>query len=427
MDHLPDELVRAIFCGTVTLPRVVLNRDRVYCLDTNATLAAQPYLLAAVSHRWREISLATAELWAYILLFQRTASRSLIFVKQNLARSGDQPLVIVLNAVESRDQHFGSTLKLLVEHASRRLRVHIKLDKWSPRLHKIQLIQACASCTMPMLEELVVMHGELDAQLAVCKSAQLLDCPRLIRLINHVGILTPTTTLGTLKYLSISMLNTNEAPLWAALSMAPALEHLDVYFPEGADGRDEDALVPEHDIHLSSLTSFAVFGSPPMVAPWTERLQMPHLQKLTVSIDACDRLSRFYQTIRSSTLHLILTLECCGDSGDISAAVVKELRSLRAVSTLEIMGVTGSLSDDGFFHALEADARQDSTCWAAQFTQLVFRECFLDSEATQAVAHFVRTRASAADSGGDAPRLNVQRIVSSHEEDEVIPDYWSNQ
>jgi len=426
MDHLPDELIRAVFCEAVTLPKTVLYHDRSYFLEANETLAAQSYLLAAVSHRWREICLTTAELWTYIPLSKRNDWRSLTFIERNLARSRDQPLTIVLDVMDGPDRHLASTLKLLVEHASRWLRVHIKLDNECPIIQKIQLMQACASCSMPMLEELIIEHGRSDRQLAVYESTQLPECPRLVRLTNHLGILTPATTLNALRYLSLSIRDTNEAHLWATLSMTPTLQYLDVYFAEDVDELDQASLAPEHDIHLPLLTSFAVIGNPRMGTPWAERLHIPNLKTLTLSVESCHRLGTLYQTLWSPNLHLILMSMSSGNCGTLYIADVEELRSLRGVSTLEIFGFTSTLSDNGFFHALMADARQDGTCWAARFTQLVLRDSDFDTEMIREVALFVRMRASAAAADKDAPRLEVQWIACSHEEDEVGPNWLSD-
>ena len=425
MDNLPDELICAVFHETVTLPRAVLNHDRVYSLEANEALAAQPYSLAAVSHRWREISLATAELWTYIPFHWRIYRLPLAFIKQNLARSRNQPLVIVLMESNTYDPLFTSALQLVVEHARRWLRVYIKLDKRTPLGDRVQFMEACESCAMPMLEELIIEHEGSNHHLSVYEVTQLLDCPRLIRLVNHVGILVPITTLGALKYLSLSIRYMNEAPLWAALSMAPVLQHLDIYFWEDVY-EEQVSLIPEHDIHLPLLTSFAVIGNPRTGTPWAE-LHIPNLKMLTLSIESCRRLGTLYQTLRYPNLHLILVPMKSDSSGTLVTADVEELRSLRGVSTLEIFGFTGTLSDDGFFETLEVDAQKNVSCWAARFTQLVLRDCVFDTDAIREVARFMRMRASTAAAVNDAPRLDVQWITCSHEEDEVEPDWLSDQ
>ena len=425
MDHLPDELIRAIFCETITLPRAALNPDRVYSLEANATLAAQPYLLAAVSHRWREVSLDTAELWTYIPLLWRPDPLPLTFIAQNLARSSNQPLIIVLKPLICCDPLFSSALQLFVEHARRWLRVHIRLDKTSHGLINAQFMQACASCAMPVLEELIIDTGEPSHLITVFEPNKLLYCPSLVRLTNHVGILTPTTTLGALRYLSLSIRNTNEAPLWRALEMAPSLESLEVYF--ALDGNEQVSLAPEHDIYLPLLTSFALIGEPPMDAPWFGRLHIPNLMALTLSIDSCHRLGMLYQTLRSRNLHLTLMPDCCGSSGTLFAADAVELKILRGVSTLEIFGFREKLSDDDFFWTLETYAQEDASCWAAKFTPLVLRDCSFDTEAIKQIAQFVRMRASITATESTAPRLDVYWIACLHDEDDVEPKWLSDQ
>ncbi|KAL1744026.1 hypothetical protein HDZ31DRAFT_39626 [Schizophyllum fasciatum] len=128
-DSLPAEILTEIF--TMCLTDLPKDHDS---LNTKSC----PWNLSQVCHRWRVIVVRHApHLWAHLRVRLYCAPFDSPFIVcqrqrllEALARSGDRPLDVELNAVSCRTRVYASALQVLRDYAHRWRRVTLVLPRW---------------------------------------------------------------------------------------------------------------------------------------------------------------------------------------------------------------------------------------------------------------------------------------------------------
>lgn len=419
MDRLPMELIQGIFSKITALPASKLGRERMCRFKTDLDMSRAPYILAAVSRHWRAISIQTPNLWTFIQLVRNPSGLDLI--RQNLVRSSSQPLDLSFDSISNSDDICRTALHLVKSHAHRLRRA--QFDFSGSRLLP-DVVAICTYCSMPFLEDLIIERGAIAYELTdatgsyqSAQSYRLPDCPMLEHFTNHLIMAVPTETLHSLKYLSLSLRdivrNLDERPFWETLAKAPALEYLDIYFPE--DFRRVRSVEPPQQVSLLALTHLGVYGILTQDAEvWTSRLCMPRLEHLTISIESCEHLGNIFKEIRRRQPHIeITTADWMVFASLTERDAIALVTNLEDVGTLELSELNSySLGDQSFFEILSERALDDRSSWPARFPRLVIRNCAFRIRSCRSFASFAEIRASAAKEHGAVP-LKVEWIESA--------------
>jgi len=406
MERLPNELVRDIFYEVTTPPETKLNDSRIFDDESPWLLMRAPYDLAAVSRRWREICLTAPDAWTYILaIHHRESHWCTDLVRQKLKRSGTRPIDIylydIIDIAELRD-----SVELLLEHTDRWRRLRLSLQDWHMEEIDLDIVRAWMGNIMPILEEFTLVGSVTDYYRLADNEydpqhPQLLHSPRLRRLTSHLICIIPADKMDSLTYLSISLRDVDERPLWDTLVITPVLEQLDIYFPRPRNAEEDvvetGGIRPQQDITLSRLTHLGLFGCPGWDAPWADNVHLPNLSHLTVSIEACNYwLNRVFNKHRTANLHVVITTVEFASSGSLGAAEAAALAILQNVEALELARLQTMMLEvergPSFFEDLVRRAREDESHWAARLPRLVMRNCTFDLDACKALADYAQMR-----------------------------------
>ena len=351
MDSLPVEICQQIFLSALSLENFT-NRS----LPTREH--ATNFHIAATCARWRDIALQTPSLWAQIKVHGLYDEPMIQYVSLLLERSSTFPLELrfLLKRMDAEERSDGEVysrcLQLAGEHVHHWSRVHIEIPDWMTRDDLAMLRMRC-----PLLEELVLLPVSAEASGIDYRSDNMLthiyditsslepelpryfrDARHLVRLESHVTPMIPNHQLERLTFLSISLRDIPDAPLWLTLALTPNLQDLRVYYPIYGSGWPNEP--PSVEINLLSLTNMALYGLPDSF-DWIDVFNAPKVHTLTVSIEPCPRLTRLFIKLRDTVRHLIITTVDPEDGGgflNVTDAVA--LDNLTTLDTFEIRNLT---------------------------------------------------------------------------------------
>ena len=233
-------------------------------------------------------------------------------------------------------------------------------------------------------------------------------CHRLVRLENHATPMIPKHLLERLAFLSISLRNIPDSPLWSTLAITPNLRDLRVYYPLYSSSQTNN--LPTDEINLPQLTHMALYGLPGSF-DWLNFFHAPKLRTLTVGIEQCPRLRPLFIKFRDTVRHFIITTVDAPSGGgyfNITDAVALDL--LSTIDTFEICNLTKSMLQNwneyvassyedeptdtarsSFFQHLVHRVREREG-WAARLRRFVVNGCTFQLNACNSLFEFVRVK-----------------------------------
>ncbi|KAH7099450.1 hypothetical protein BKA62DRAFT_306364 [Auriculariales sp. MPI-PUGE-AT-0066] len=436
MDTLPLELYQEVFAFAVGSPNEVQLHSDIAPLTIAGILA--PYRLAAVCTSWRAICLQTAELWAYIQLGNCASEHVKDYMLLHLLRSAGHALdVWTANFASFADgfDAYYALMQPIVENAYRWRRVRLCFPKYA----SVKTVLAPCS-SMPALQSFVVLTGSVRSNQMVDENDEpaglniLRHAPNLTYLARHVNALTISTSMDRLQYLSFSLRGMpTDTSMWQTLPMTPNLKELEIYFPS-FNGIAIEANYELHgmEIRLPHLRQLAVYGFPPEDdVAWVDRLYMPLLETLLVSIESMDPLTTVFAKVRKEVRHVIITsVEPDRNRGYFDQVDARSLDQLSTLETLELRDLTPDmlkLYNQSFFDHLigEYDKTRPQPAWAAGLEHLILRDCTVYLNSCRKLAQFVQMREDAARDGGPPFDFQVHGCMFLATRTESFAPVWS--
>ncbi|KAJ6467527.1 hypothetical protein C8R47DRAFT_1201133 [Mycena vitilis] len=134
IDRLPNELLSAIFAFAI----------EHYCHDESTPFTISPTTISHTCHRWRQVALATGNLWTNVVLTFPTSNEQLARTVTWLSRSKTYPLDVLLDFRdpdwdwEDEETHgfrwadMEAVLQLLLPSAARWRTIELLTDTWAP-------------------------------------------------------------------------------------------------------------------------------------------------------------------------------------------------------------------------------------------------------------------------------------------------------
>jgi len=349
MDSLPVEIFQHIFLSALPyesfLERSMPTREH-----------ATNFHIAATCARWRDIALRTPNLWAQIKVHGLCDDHIFQRISLQLERSGTAPLELRLS-LDRKDARwsvgsaYSRCIQIVGEHVYHWRRVHIEIPVWMTRENMAMLMTQCS-----FLEELVLLPvsavpagidyrsdnvisstADIDGSLKLEPPRYFHNARQLVRLESHATPMVPKHPLERLTFLSISLRDIPDAPLWLTLAMTPNIQELRIYYRIHRSGWSNDP--PSVKINLSHLTNMALYGLPDSFE-WIDVFNAPKVHTLAVSIEPCPRLVPLFIKLRDTVRHLIITTvdpEYYGGILNVTDAVA--LDNLFTLDTFELLNL----------------------------------------------------------------------------------------
>ncbi|EJD51012.1 hypothetical protein AURDEDRAFT_121450 [Auricularia subglabra TFB-10046 SS5] len=348
---MPTELLRCVFLLLVRSyePDTLWDHRGLF----NADRARVPFLLSAVSRRFRELARGYPALWTYAGVpsldvrprNRKTGHINLLRVKQILSLSKNMPLDVLVPWGLERPWSCGNewhrriidTLSLFA-HRFRRVVISF------PQKGDLDPPLSMFSRSMPMLEELTITASSNDAGWR--PGLKYLEfCPRLrvLRSENSNVVFSSQCAITSLT-LVITMPCDQ---IWELLSLAaPTIEHLDIAVQWLDPGFVVDP--PKRSLVFRALKSLVVghcFAR--MIGPWAGLISVPTLTDIAFQISDLGLLHRFLEQQCAATLR---TLSFSGHGLEVYATDehAAQLRGLANVETASFSYVV----DESFVQAL---------------------------------------------------------------------------
>ncbi|KAH7099487.1 hypothetical protein BKA62DRAFT_709725 [Auriculariales sp. MPI-PUGE-AT-0066] len=269
---------------------------------------------------------------------------------------------------------------------------------------------------MPLLEEIVLISGVtvtkgelIDRDWQSYNSHRDLppylgDSPRLRYLESHVMCIVPKQPLVHLEYLSYSLRDVEDEPLWLMLQMTPALRELTMNFC-GHPLRQVLCVSLSAEIMLPALTRLGVYGLPGN-SDWMGKIKMPLVHTLSCSIESCDQLIDLFDALSQQITHLILTSIEEESIGYLGHRDAEAICHLTAVETFELAGLCEDIfegEDESFFRYLLDAAKAQCTGSPARCRRLIIRNSQMGMQWSENVMRYVGSRMAAASEEGGPP------------------------
>ena len=410
MESLPIDIFQEIIERVVQTPRVVgdppISDERLRRICS----------LLETCRRWRDVLYATPSLWTYIQLPHQLTDRTADYVRVRLERSGASPLNLFMHEgmVDSMHAahraHFQQCFDLVATHHLR-----IRGFAFSASLLEPETLDIFMQ-PWPLLQELIMTPNKGRAENLLIDHWDedrrfFQGCPELRRLDSHIACMIPSQTLSRLTRFTISLRDIPHAPLWLSLAMTPALEDLQIYFPDSGWGPDyEDELAEELD--LPQLKTLSVFGYP-CYYNWTTKLLTPALKTLIVSVEYCNRSRELFRAFGNRIRHLVIvSVETDPSSGWLNMSDAVALDELSSLDTFELRDISEDMITEhrqSFFgYFTEQVQKSQGASWAARCPTVILRDCKVPWDACGTLVDFVRARhAAAAEHGRPLLRLDL--------------------
>jgi len=369
--------------------------------------------LIGTCRRWRDVMFQTPSIWTYIQVNGDIDERHLVYIRTRLKRSGDAPLDICLRNFEDQTTTSSFLLPTCFRAISKQ-RHRIRRLLYSPAGLDGEVLELFTR-PCPLLEELLLMpfggrHEELlNTQLdTTCQYFS--NTPKLRHIESHLACMIPAQALSMLTFLSISMRDVPHDILWLTLPHTPFLEELAMYFPENGWQPNESNQFKD-DLSLPNLVRLQIYGYPAHFN-WAEKLDVPRLTTLTVSVEYVNESSELYRALGDKIRHLVITTVEPVSGGFLDDTDMMAVDSIKSLSSLELRDIPeqmASTSNQSFFEYLATcvNDSDDGSIWSARCPKLIFRRCRFDWRACQGLVTFVSARNEAAAAHG-RPMLQLE-------------------
>ncbi|EJD34602.1 hypothetical protein AURDEDRAFT_176352 [Auricularia subglabra TFB-10046 SS5] len=340
--RLPLEVLRLVF---LELAQDDDQRSINYSIGPHILVRTKtPFVLAAVSRRWRDLALTTSLLWTYIAVPTTNNARAVDYVEILLCRSGKCPVDVFLPWNMSATPKWTNTttegriLDLISAHTKRWRRFRLHIPKGAINLGKMVAFR----CPTPMLEgSYIVCQEEAPGPASTtylpfaprirsiyARNCQVVPSPQSV----------PLTHLHTLYLFASISCHT----MWAILRLAPNVEFLSV---------ETLSPPPDPDYRLAS------------------RLTLPRLLSLYALGDVCATFAANAQELALPSVNTIHT-----DTAYVLALSPLWQKLGRTVTSLR-------LHDDRI-----NSAHIDALCPLARVYWVAFKNCVLTSDFLDALA-----------------------------------------
>jgi len=360
------------------------------------------YAIAGTCRYWRDTCLQTPDLWAHLELSDPIVAHDIDRAKLYLSRSAQVPLDITIRSAEvyftDDGEPFHQALSLIAAQAHRWRNCHFYL----PISYVAHLWDTLGSQRTPLLEELIMepvsyRYADLVNQGYETMGDELATflphAPRLLRLESHAAPMIPAQSWSSLRYLNYSLRNIVDDPLWVTLPNTPGLVELNIYFP-GRSWYRAPSVPLTADIPLLSLKRLGVFGFWGNPA-WTQRLKMPNVEKLTVSVESCNLLHPLFAVLKGKIRHLVLgTVQrpVTGYLGRVDAVAADALES--GIETIEIWNLTKTMIRVGYHGLFEYLMEREPASPLAQCRRLILRDCVIQLGSVKTLLDFIKLRSA---------------------------------
>jgi len=425
--NLPTELLRAIF--QVFVDNQESDLDLLGHSEYDAVLARQPFALAAVCQRWRQLALETPNLWAYLGVPVPSppinANLLLKRIKLVLSRSRNSAVDVIL-------QWFDCTEAVVRASSTRSIleAVISAMPRW--RTFEFYMPTETLSVTgmnvfrhpTPLLERawLQAPRADGDSSDAVPDifSAQGIRyfpaCPRLREFGSHftnvvVNAAPYPQKLRHLRMLNVTVDTSATIWLWNALRMMPRIEALIIGLHNDSEGEIHG---PKSELRLPALRQLDVDRG---VAHWfaaaSKHLRFPSLIQLDVEPLVVDILGHTFVTDSCSQDGITQLNISYAPDGGLDAHACTQLQLLTRLESIHLDQVPVG---DSFFEPLHAP-QADGEWLLPNLTTLIMTSCLAvpTDPFGDLLVHFVRTRVSDQHVTSNVSRLTSVRIDDTTE------------
>ncbi|EJD51080.1 hypothetical protein AURDEDRAFT_160223 [Auricularia subglabra TFB-10046 SS5] len=357
--ELPDELLRVVFSAVVAEMRSEFSWDD-WDRHMSAEVPFQPFDLAAVCHRWREIALDMSALWSVIsfrLYDPDSIPSTLDCVMLMLERSGAAPLDIILGWQDFYWPHITPEVGLLYSalqmSASRWRRFFLVVpdDLKDPDDTDRGFFDMFRQPT-PLLEEFSIVSTNWEKNIYSDNFPQYLPyCPQLRKLRTEMCNIFPTATQPhpgvphLLEQLSMCCI-LPERVLRQLLNLTTELVRLELLLMTKPENPGINAGAP---LCLSRLEHMTLSGdSVDYINMWMDRLRLPHLASLQLDGARDAAVEQLLPRLRDT----VVTLRIVSDEMPLSPDDARPLAALTRLRRLEL----DALLEWRFLSALTAPA-----------------------------------------------------------------------
>ncbi|KAJ7126806.1 hypothetical protein C8R44DRAFT_851290 [Mycena epipterygia] len=327
----------------LTLPMELTSEIFMHCAPSTPRAPSSsdaPLLLARVCSQWRNIAIATPQLWSTFFLFAddpwTQAHESLLNCW--LSRSRHDPLSISLCYSEEEETakeeettaSVKASLEFLVMHSSRCREVHLRL---APSVLQHTTV-SIPDGGFPRLEHLTIGCDRSDIDFTDQNVDFFATAPQL----RSVEIILDMTAYVLLVYISLpwtqltsftgKSFTIQECRL--VLAQSPALVHCTFFL----SGDDETELIPLPLLSLNSLVLHSDRGGGGYTPPILGALTVPRLQ--TLSVDYFELCFRSVAELITRSSCALRHFACSGVKRDIESHFFDCLRMMPDLSALEL-------------------------------------------------------------------------------------------
>jgi len=402
--NLPTELLRAIF--QVFIDSQEDDLDVLGLSQYDAELARQPFALAAVCQRWRQLSLGTPELWAYLGIPAPAPSINadalLERVQLVLSRSRTSGIDVILQWSDCPEEVVeASSIRSIVEA------VYSAVPRW--RTFELRIpVERLSITTLnvfrhptPLLKRVWlqarrpgVVTSDAPPHFFPAQGIRYFPiCPRLREFGSHftnvmVNASPYPQMLGHLRILNVTVDPSATIWLWNALRMMPQIEALMIGLHiEGAG----EIHGPKSELRLPALRQLDVDRG---VAHWftaaSQHLRFPSLIELSVEPLVVDILGHTFMTDSCSQDGITELNISYAPDGGLDAHACTQIQQL---TRLELIHLDQVLVQDSFFEPLLVP-QADGSWLLPKLTSFAMTSCqaSMNDPIGDLLVHFIRAR-----------------------------------